>query len=93
MKSLANTDTSNWPNGFVKVYLTNLLVNIQKERCIENLRKSLGRDVICMYAKDSGRDVKMQTFSVTISDNQIHIKVIAQVNLPGLYWSKTHVSY
>ena len=69
---LVNIDTYHWTNGFVKVYLTNSLANIENERCIEKLRTELERDDISMYAKDSARDIETQSLSAYISDNQIY---------------------
>ena len=73
IKFLSNTYTSHWPNGFVKIYLTIHLFNLENEKKrIEKLRSDLGRDVICVYAKDSARDAETQTLFVDVSDNQIH---------------------
>ena len=57
IKSLANTYTSHWTNGFVKIYLTNRLANIENERCIKKLRIELERDDIFIYTKDLARDI------------------------------------
>ena len=39
---------------------------------IEKLRLDLGRDVACVYAKDSARDTETQALFVDVSDDQIH---------------------
>ena len=78
-KSLVDTDTSHWPNAFVKVYSTNRRANIENERYIEKLKMELGRDLISLYAKDLAKDVMTQTLSVDNFDNQIH----ETVNLLG----------
>ena len=57
----------------MKVYLTNHQANIENKRCVEKLRTELGVDVTSIFAKDSARNIKIQTLSVDISDNQIHM--------------------
>ena len=64
IKSLTDIDTSHWPNGFVKVYLTYCVANIGNERCIEKLRKEFGRDVSFTKVKYSARDKETQTLCI-----------------------------
>ena len=68
IKALERTDTTMWPNGFTKVYLTNQLANMENERCITALKT----DTIVINAKDSARDIETQTLLVNISDNDLH---------------------
>ena len=79
IKSATDRDTSRWPNGILKVCLTNRPANIENERCTEKLGTELRRDAIFIYAKDSARDIETQTLSVNISGNQSH----KTGNLPG----------
>ena len=64
IEALANTDTSTWPNEFVKLYLTNNLAGRENEACIANLKE----EVFDIKAEDSLRDLETGTCSVSIPD-------------------------
>ena len=53
-------------NGFLKIYWSNCLENIENERCTEKWRTELGRDVISIYAKYSSRDIETETLWVKL---------------------------
>ena len=47
IKALANTDTSTWPDEFVKVYLNNYLAGQENEDCIGKLNS----EVVCYQGR------------------------------------------
>ena len=61
INALVETDTSLWPQGYVKVYLTNHMSNRDNEACLSEL----GTPIVHISAKDSARD--MHTQALTIS--------------------------
>ena len=65
IKALANTDTSGWPNEFVKLYLTNYLAGKENEESIAKLNS----EVFVIQAEDSRKDLETGTCSVSIPDN------------------------
>ena len=65
IKALADTDTSDWPNEFVKLYLTNHLAARENEECIANLNS----EIFEMKAEDSRRDLETGTCTVSIPDS------------------------
>ena len=77
IKALVNTDTSNWPDQFVKLYLTNYLAGQENEQSIAKLDS----EIFVIQAKDSRRDLKTNTYSVPrIPDN---FNLSKTGNLPG----------
>ena len=68
LEALADTDTSDWPKGFVKMYITNLRANEENERCV----KELGTKVYTINAKDSSRDLETNVLAMSLLDKPIH---------------------
>ena len=68
IEALAETNTSTWPNGFVKVYITNHRSNIDNEQCMSALEET----ILIINAKDSARDVQTEILSVSLSDLDVH---------------------
>ena len=58
IKNLEHTDTSSWPNEFVKLYLSNYLAGRENEECIAKLDS----EVFSIQAKDSARDLESGTY-------------------------------
>ena len=65
IKALANTDTSTWPDEFVKVYLNNYLANQENEDCIGKLDS----EIAVIKAQDGNKDIETNTCSISITDN------------------------
>ena len=76
IQALADTDTSDWPNEFVKLYLTNRLAGRENDACIDKLNS----DVFVIKAENSRRDVETGTCSVSLPDNT---NLNQTANLPG----------
>ena len=64
IKALADTDTSDWPNEFVKLYLTNHLAGRENEESIAKLTS----EIFVIKAEDSGKDLETGTYSISIPD-------------------------
>ena len=62
LKDLEHTDTSSWPNEFVKLYLSNYLAGQENEECIAKLNS----EIFTIQAKDSARDLETGTYNVSI---------------------------
>ena len=62
IKDLAYTDTSNWPDQYVKLYLTNYLAGQENESCIEKLNSK----VFVIKSEDSARDFDTGTYSISL---------------------------
>ena len=65
IKTLANTDTTTWPDEFVKVYLNNYLVDQENEGCISKLDS----EVVILKAQDGNSNIETNTCSISIPDN------------------------
>ena len=61
---LANTDTTHWPNEYVKLYLTNYLAGRENDEAIVKLNS----EIFTIRAKDSGKDLTTGTCDITIPD-------------------------
>ena len=75
IKPLANTDTTTWPNKFVKVYLNNYLADLENEDSIGKLDSE-----VVTKTQDTNKDVETNTCSISIPDN---IGLAQTVNLPA----------
>ena len=63
IKALAKTDTSTWPDRFVKVYLNNYLGQENKD-CIGKLDSE-----VAVKAQDGGKDTETNICSISTPDN------------------------
>ena len=76
IKALANTDTSTWPDEFVRVYLNNYLAGQENEKSIAQLDS----EVFIIKAEDTKKDLETGTCSVSIPDNT---SLTQTANLPA----------
>ena len=58
IKTLADTDTENWPEGSCKLYMTNRLVDMENEEHTKSLQND-GKPLHTIYAIDAKRDIKI----------------------------------
>ena len=65
IKSLADTDTSAWPEQYVKLFLTNYLAGKENEDCISKL----GTEIKTIKSADSARDLESGTYNIAIPEN------------------------
>ena len=65
IKALANTDTSTWPDEFVKVYFNNYLAGQGNEDCIGKLTS----EVVVIKAEDGNKDIETNTCPISLPDN------------------------
>ena len=63
IKKLVYTDTSKWPSQFVKLFLTNYLVNKENE---EVIRKLGADEMYTIKAEDTARDVENKKYDIKI---------------------------
>ena len=68
IKELANTDTSDWPPDYTKLYVTKALVNNEKEKCMTKLLED-GKTIVVVHAKDSKADLHTGSQMVNIDEN------------------------
>ena len=61
---LAHTDTTHWPDQFVKLYLTNYLAGRENDEAIAKLNS----EIFTIQAKDLGKDLTTGTCDITIPD-------------------------
>ena len=66
IKTLADTDTENWPTGSCKLYMTNRLVNMENEEHTKTFQND-GQTLHTIYAIDAKRDVETNLHKITIS--------------------------
>ena len=85
IKALADTDTSSWPNEFVKLYLTNYLAGRENDECIGHLNT----DVIVIKSEDSKRDCETGTCSVAIPANT-SLNSKPSCKIESMCWSKNY---
>ena len=78
MKALVNTDTSTWPDEFVKVYLNNYLAGQENEGCTGKLNS----EVVVIKAQYGNKDIETTTCSIFIPDN---IGLSQTANLPAKF--------
>ena len=64
MKDLEQTDTSTWPKDYVKLFLTNHLLNKTNTEALTNL----GSEVFDIRAEDSVQDLETRRCKISISD-------------------------
>ena len=76
VKALANTDTTTWPNEFVKVYLSNYLAGLDNE----GPKNKLISEAVVIKVQDSNKDVEINTCSISIPNN---IGLVKTANLPA----------
>ena len=76
VKALANTDTTTWPNEFVKVYLSNYLAGLDNE----GPKNKLISEAVVIKVQDSNKDVEINTCSISIANN---IGLVKTANLPA----------
>ena len=75
IKALEDTDTLDWPNEYVKLFLTNYLAGEENENAIANLNS----EVYSIRAEDSGKDLETGTYRVSIPE---HASLNQTGNLP-----------
>ena len=68
IKALTNTDTSNWPADYTKLYITNALVNNENDGCLKKC-KDKGETIFTIYSKDSTTDRHTGIYKINIDDN------------------------
>ena len=76
IKALANTNTSTWPDEFVRVYLNNYLAGQENEKSIAQLDS----EVFVIKAEDSKKDLETGTSSISIPDTA---SLTQTANLPA----------
>ena len=64
VKDLAHADTTQWPNQYIKPYLTNYLAGRENDEAIAKLNS----EIFTIGAKDSGKDLTTGTCDITIPD-------------------------
>ena len=65
IKVSANTNTTTWPNEFIKVYQNNYLAGKENDSSIHKLDS----EIIVFKAQDSKKDTETNTCSIAIPDN------------------------
>ena len=65
IKSLSETDTTNWPANSCKLYMTNRLVDMENEKHLNEFQREC-RALHIIYANDAKRDVKTNLRKITI---------------------------
>ena len=65
VKALANTDTTTWPNEFVKVYLSNYLAGLDNE----GPKNKLIFEAVVIKVQDSNKDLETSTCYISIPNN------------------------
>ena len=75
IKVSANTNTTTWPNEFIKVYQNNYLADKENDSSIHKLDS----EIIVFKAQDSKKDTETNTCSIAIPDN---ISLSQTCNLP-----------
>ena len=83
-KDLANTDTTTWPDEFVKVYLNNYLASQENEDCVGKLDS----EVVVIKAQDGNKDIDTNTCSISIPDN-ISLSQTAKIEI--MCWCEGNV--
>lgn len=66
IKTLSETDTTNWPSDSCKLFITNRLKDMENEKHLNEFRRQ-GREVHTIYANDAKRDVKTNLHKITVS--------------------------
>ena len=78
-KKLSNTDTSDRPSEYAKLYVTNALVNKENEECMRKFQAD-GKTIFTVHAKNSKADVHTSSCEINTDEN---ISISSTVNLPG----------
>ena len=68
MKDLSNTDTSDRPSEYAKLYVTNALVNKENEECMRKFQAD-GKTIFTVHAKNSKADVHTSSCEINIDEN------------------------
>ena len=68
MKTLTNSDASNWPADHTKLYITNAPVNNENDGCLKKL-KDKGETIFTIDSKDSTTDCHAGVHKINIDDN------------------------
>ena len=63
IRALEETDHSNWPNTYIKLYMTNYRTNEENEL----LLNEVGNDIIEIKAKDPRKDAQTRTCMVSLN--------------------------
>jgi len=80
IKLLADTDTSDWPDRYVELYMYNHLVNRENANALNRLTENENVQLVEIRAKDSSKDVKTGSCKVTVKEDTA---ISSTGNLPG----------
>ena len=69
IKALADTDTSDWPDKYIKLYMFNHLVNNENVNALNKLVEDDNVNIVEVKAKDSSKDVKTGSCKVTVTED------------------------
>ena len=65
---MSNTDTSDRPSEYAKLYVTNALVNKENEECMQKFQAA-GKTNFTVHAKNSKADVHTSSCEINIDEN------------------------
>ena len=82
IRALENTDTSNWPDRYIKLYMYNHLTEKCNNIALEQLlRNDITAELYRIRARDSSKDTKTGSCKVTVSDSE---NISKTANLPTI---------
>ena len=81
IKALAYTDTAEWPDKYIKLYMFNHLVNSENANALNRLVENQNVEIKEVKAKDSSKDVKTGSCKINVSEDT---DISSTGNLPTL---------
>jgi len=80
IKLLGDTDTSNWPTRYIKLYMFNHLVERDNFDSLKRLVREENLNIFQIKAKDEARDFQTGSCKITVNENE---SLSSTGNLPG----------
>ena len=80
IRALADTDTSEWPDRYIKLYMFNHLVDQDNVSALNKLVKSSHVELFEIKAKDSSKDIRTGSCKIAVSE---HESISSTGNLPA----------